>query len=252
MYHTVHCYQEAGGFHLLIRSVREEDNGTYICQVNTEPPINQVTIYLDILQISRYSVDIQIQCRYLDTNIYIDAEQIQCRYLYLEILLLSSVWLPVSWDNTAAGQTKWWSSAPSCVCVGAANYQLIDIVNSQSFASDIRNFYGININTDLCHNLPFITRLQIYRQYLICWIKESKFCAADSDTVSVVSYSSAITLISLRGLDPIVRNRGGHGAVPGELQRLGGRVLESVGKCLKVCVGNDRMMDCRDQAQAGI
>ena len=49
MCHTVHCCQEAGGFHLLIRSVREEDNGTYICQVNTEPPINQVTIYLDIL-----------------------------------------------------------------------------------------------------------------------------------------------------------------------------------------------------------
>ena len=54
MCHTVHCCQEAGGFHLLIRSVREEDNGTYICQVNTEPPINQVTIYLDILQVLRY------------------------------------------------------------------------------------------------------------------------------------------------------------------------------------------------------
>eukprot|EP00090_Calanus_glacialis_P035887 TRINITY_DN61203_c0_g1_i1.p1 TRINITY_DN61203_c0_g1~~TRINITY_DN61203_c0_g1_i1.p1 ORF type:complete len:423 (-),score=59.82 TRINITY_DN61203_c0_g1_i1:108-1376(-) len=33
--------QEAGAFHLLVTNVRQEDNGTYICQVNTEPPINQ-------------------------------------------------------------------------------------------------------------------------------------------------------------------------------------------------------------------
>ena len=25
-----------------------EDNGTYICQVNTEPPINQVIVYYDV------------------------------------------------------------------------------------------------------------------------------------------------------------------------------------------------------------
>jgi len=33
--------QEAGAFHLLVTNVRKEDNGTYICQVNTEPPVNQ-------------------------------------------------------------------------------------------------------------------------------------------------------------------------------------------------------------------
>jgi len=33
--------QEAGAFHLLVTNVRQEDNGTYICQVNTDPPINQ-------------------------------------------------------------------------------------------------------------------------------------------------------------------------------------------------------------------
>ena len=41
--HLSLSFQEAGGFHLHIRDVSEDDNGTYICQVNTDPPINQVS-----------------------------------------------------------------------------------------------------------------------------------------------------------------------------------------------------------------
>ena len=42
-------FQEAGGFHLHITSVKEDDNGTYICQVNTDPPINQVRNIINIV-----------------------------------------------------------------------------------------------------------------------------------------------------------------------------------------------------------
>ena len=32
----------SGDFNLHISSVRSEDNGSFVCQVNTDPPINQV------------------------------------------------------------------------------------------------------------------------------------------------------------------------------------------------------------------
>ena len=43
--------QEPGTFHLFISKVRDEDNGTYICQVNTDPPINKVSGRKDIINI---------------------------------------------------------------------------------------------------------------------------------------------------------------------------------------------------------
>ena len=38
--------QDPGTFQLTVSNVTVEDNGTYICQVNTEPPANQVFIFI--------------------------------------------------------------------------------------------------------------------------------------------------------------------------------------------------------------
>ena len=42
-------FQEPGNFNLVIANVSQEDNGTYICQVNTDPPINKVSKLLQLI-----------------------------------------------------------------------------------------------------------------------------------------------------------------------------------------------------------